>query len=365
MEMPIRKFLCLLLFLPWLTAFTHIPQGATQKILEESGQGQQLIFDRKYGEAQEHFHRLWREYPDSPLGTFGIMVLYNAIMFENYDFSLDKSFAQVSYSNETIVDKIAKNEDSSAWDNFLCGASAGLRAFYLIRQDKALAALGQANIADKCLSRAQAKDPKFKDVLLGQGMSLYWRSVFTQSFGKILPFFKDQRPEGINLMKQAVNESILAGDLSRVSLMFVYLNDHKNRDGLALANELVKKYPKNLIAQLHQGRFLLYTGQIKRALAIFQKIYQQDPKITVTWFFQGQAYQRLGQKEKAKAAYETFLKNHTNPAWQAYAHYNLGMIALQNHDEKAAMAHFKAGHNTYGHYKPNLNMILKLRKERT
>lgn len=355
----------ILALFPLLVAFKHIPQGASPEILKESQVGQQLIFDRKYGEAQEHFHELWRKYPDSPLGTFGVMVLYNAIMFENYDFSLDQAFGQVSRSNEAIVDKIVKNEQASAWDNFLCGASAGLRAFYLIRQDKALAAMGQANIADKCLERAQKLDPKFKDVLLGQGMSLYWRSVFTQSFSSILPFFKDQRPEGIQLMKRAVAQSILANDLSRVSLMFVYLNDRKYGEGLKLSNELVKKYPKNLIAKLHQGRFLLYRGNTKEAMAIFREVYQTDPKITVTWFFQGRGYQRMGQKEKAIAAYETFLKNHDNPAWQAYAHYNLGRIALQKKDRATAIKHFKAGHNAYGAYKPNLNMILKLRKDRT
>ncbi len=365
MGMKYQKAIGLLCLLPFLVAFKHIPQGATEGILKASEQGQQLIFDRNYGEAQKHFHRLWREYPDSPLGTFGVMVLYNAIMFENYDFSLDQAFAQASHSNELIVDKIVKNPESSAWDNFLCGASAGLRAFYLIRQDKALAALGQANIADKCLARAREQDPKFPDVLLGQGMSLFWRSVFTQSFGKILPFFKDQRPEGIAMMKQAVTESILAGDLSRVSLMFVYLNDRKNRAGLLLANELVQKYPKNLIAKLHQGRFLLATGQTRKSLDIFEQIYRQDPKITVTWFFQGQAYQRLGQKDKSKAAYETFLKHHRNPAWQAYAHYNLGMMALQAKDRKEAIKQFKAGHKAYGSYKPNLKMILQLREDRT
>lgn len=360
---PIYLSILLILTLPFLVAFKHIPQGATQEILTETNQGQRLIFERNYGKAQKMFNHLWHQYPNSPLGTFGLMALYNALMFENYDFSMDKAFAQVSYANEKIVDKIARDKDASAWDSFLCGASAGLRAFYYIRLDKPLKSMGQASIADKCLNRALKKDPQFKDSLLGTGMSLYWRSVFTQGFSKILPFFKDRRPEGIKLMQQAIQEGIIANELARVSLMFVYLNDRKYAQGLKIANRLLQKYPGNIIAKVHQGRFYLSLGKTKQALRVFDEVLKEDPKITVALFFKGRALVRLGKVQEAKAVFKEFLKSHQNPAWQAYAYYQLGHIALREKNRKQAFADFKAGNKAYGRYKPNLKMILKLRKE--
>lgn len=358
-----RRLSLILLAFFLLTGFTHIPQGANETILNEAKQGQELIFQGKYREAQKLFNQLWRKYPDSPLGTFGLMALYNAIMFENYDFSLDRDFDQVSYANEQIVDKIAKNPNSSAWDNFLCGASAGLRGFYYIRLDKALKAMGQANVADKCIERALEKDPKFKDPLLGKGMSLYWRSVFTQSFSNILPFFKDHRPEGLKLMQQAVNEGMIANELARVSLMFAYLNDRKNRQGQKLAQELLQKYPDNVIAKLHLGRFKLNLGKPREALALFDEILAKHPNITVALYFKGRALYRMGKRSQAQALFEEFITKHKNPAWLAYAHYQLGHLALAQKDRKKAFYHFKKGYRTYGDFKPNLKMILKLRKQ--
>ncbi|MDX1387071.1 MAG: tetratricopeptide repeat protein [bacterium] len=358
-----RRLLLLSVTFLLLTGFTHIPQGANETVLNEALQGQRLIFEGKYGDAQKLFNQLWRKYPNSPLGTFGLMALYNAIMFENYDFSLDKSFAQVSYANEQIVDKIAKNPQSSAWDNFLCGASAGLRGFYYIRLDKPLKAMGQARTADKCIERALKKDPQFKDPLLGKGMSLYWRSVFTQSFSNILPFFKDRRPEGLKLMQQAIAEGMIANELARVSLMFAYLNDRKNRQGQRLAQELLTNYPDNTIAKLHLGRFNLNLGKNKEALVLFDEVLTKNPEITVALYFKGRVFYRMGKRAEAKALFEEFIEKHKNPAWIAYAHYQLGHLALAQKDRKKAFYHFKKGHRTYGAFKPNLKMVLKLRNQ--
>ena len=359
---PYYSIFFLFLILPSLVGFRHIPQGASEAILNEAAQGQKLIFERRYPEAKSLFQKLAQKYPNSPLGTFGLMALYNAQMFENYDFSLEKDFEITSQTNEKIVDAIVKNKNSSAWNNFLCGASAGLRGFYYIRKDKALKAFGQAGTADKCLKRALEKDPKFLDVNLGLGMSQYWRSVFTQSF-KILPFFKDRRPEGIQLMKKAISEGSIANTLARAALMFVYLQDRKPRQGLNLAETLLKEFPMNIIAQLHKGRFLFAMAKRQDALNTFNAILQETPQITVALFFKGRILMLMGKQNQAKTVFETFLKSHPNPAWRAYTYYQLGIIALREKDPKQAMRYFKAGSREYGGYKPNLKRVLKMRRE--
>lgn len=352
----------ILLILPWLTGFKFVPQGANEEVLQEAATGQRLIFERKYAEAQKHFWALRHKYPDSPLGSFGEMALYNAMMFENFDFGLDKAFEQVSHANELIVEKIKNNKNATAWDLFLCGASSGLRGFYLIRRDHPLQAFGEANTADSCLEEALKKDPGFTDVYLGTGMSKYWKSVFFQRL-KIIPFIKDRRAEGIEEMKKAIAGGTIVGELGKASLMFVYLQDHQNRQGLAVADDILKDYPQNVIAKLHRGRFQLRLGQRKEALATFNEILQRDPKITVALYFKGIALASLGQNQEAEKALKEFVKVHPNPAWRAYGYYQLGHLALKRGDRKEAMDLFKKGFHTYGDYRPNLRMYQKLRKK--
>jgi tetratricopeptide (TPR) repeat protein len=355
-----RRIFILLFALPFLTAFKYIPQGASEEILQDADAGQRLIFERRYSEAQKYFWNLSHKYPNSPLGSFGEMALYNAMMFENYDFSLDKAFDQVSYANKQIVDKIVHDKDASAWELFLCGASSGLRGFYFIRKDQALKAFGEAGTADKCLARALEKDPQFVDSYLGTGMSKYWKSVFTQRF-RGLPFIKDRRSEGIAEMKKAITDGTIVGELGRASLMFVYLQDNQFQKGLEDAQVLLKDYPQNVIALFHLGRFQLSLGQTTQAIQTFEQLLKEDPKITVALYLKGRALMIQGKDQEAQAVLEQFVKVHPNPAWQAYGYYQLGQLALKRGDQKTALDYFKKGAHTYGDYKPNLEMYLKLR----
>ncbi|MFO1463766.1 MAG: tetratricopeptide repeat protein [bacterium] len=344
-----------------LGAFRHIPQGATEDILNQALAGQTLIFNRQYSQAEAHFDRLARQYPDSPLGSFGLMALYNAKMFENFDFSLDQTFDQEQRRNQVIVDKVAASKTSSAWDNFLCGASSGLRGFYYIRKDEYFKALGASNQAKKCLERALELDPEFVDVNLGLGLFNYWKSVFTSRI-RFLPFFKDRRKEGIEQINKAIAEGSVVNDLAIAALTFVYHEQNNGKLGLPLAQTLLDKYPANIIMKNLKGNFLSLIGQNQAAIQVLDEVLKESPETNVARYFKALAYYRAGDLAAAQANFEEFLANKPSPAWQAYAHYMLGHIALRNGQRDVAWKNFKAGENVYGKYAPNLKMILKMRR---
>lgn len=344
-----------------LSAFTHIPQGATEDILNQALAGQAMIFNRRYAEAKTLFSNLAQQYPDSALGSFGLMALYNSQMFENFDFSLDSTFVEEQRRNKIIVDKIAKNENSSAWEDFLCGASSGLRGFYYVRKDEYLKAMGESGQAKKCLERALQKDPAFADVYLGLGLYDYWKSVFTSRI-KFLPFFKDRRKEGIEEIQKAINESIVAGDLATAALTFVYHEQNNGAKGAPLAQVLIDKYPGNVMMRNMKGNFLSLIRKFPEAQATLDEVLKMAPEVNVARYFKGLAYYRAGDKKTAAATFQDFLDHNPPKAWQAYAHYMLGTIALQGGNREEAWKQFKAGENAYGHYAPNLKMILRMRR---
>ncbi|MGH7830411.1 MAG: tetratricopeptide repeat protein, partial [Candidatus Binatia bacterium] len=277
----------------WLifSGFKIIPQGADEATLQKAQAGQTLILNRQYAEAKKLFSDLMAQHPNSPLGSFGLMALYNAQMFENFDFSLDAAFEPIQRQNKELVDRIDKDKNASAWDNFLCGASSGLRGFYFIRKDSNLKALGEAKQARRCLERALEKDPRFMDVYLGLGLYDYWTGVFSTRF-KLFPIFKDRRKEGIAQMQKAVQEGAIANDLATVALLFVYQESRNGRQGLPLAATILQKYPHNVILLNMKGNFQSYLGQHEQARGTFDQVLKTDPAINVARYYKAMDYYR-------------------------------------------------------------------------
>ncbi len=356
-----KRFSLILLLIPFLSGFKQIPQGATETILQEAADGQTLIFSRQYPEAIQYFSSLEKKYPNSPLGTFGLMATYNTKMFENFDFTLDHDFEEVQKRNKILVDKIAGNKNASAWDQFLCGASSGLRGFYYIRKDKALKALGEANQAKGCLDRAIELDPKFVDPQMGLGLFAYWRSVFTNRF-KFLPFFKDRRKEGIEQIQKSIAEGTMVPDLATAALTFVYSESNNASSGLPLADKILGKYPTNIIMKNLKGNFLSMLRRYDESKKVLEAVLQEAPEINVARYYLGLNDYRAKKYPTAKTWFEQFLSHQPNPAWQAYAHYLLGEIALKEKNRDAAWKNYKAGYSAYEDYKPNLRRILQMRK---
>ncbi len=66
---------------------------------------------------------------------------------------------------------------------------------------------------------------------------------------------------------------------------------------------------------------------------------------------------------EAQKLLQKYLDTRPTPPWQAYAYYLLGHLALAENNRKEAFQYFRTGHRIYGNYKPNLQMLLKLREE--
>jgi len=332
--------------------------------LEKLGlQGRDLILARKYEEALAHFKKLEADYPDSTLGTFGQMAVWQSRMFENFDFQYDAQYQELSAKNKLIVDKVLKNPDSSAWDLFLAGASAGIRGFYMMRKDQVLRALGEANTARKALEKTLQKDPNFADVYLGLGMFDYWRSVFTSRF-KFLPFFTDKRAQGLAEVEKAMKEGRVVGSLAQASLAFCYYEGRQNGKAVALLLDLLKKYPDNVIFKNILGDVYASQRNFVEARKMFDAVLNKYPDINLPRFFEAKTYFMEGNYDEARKWYEAFLAHKPPPEWASYAVADLGRLDLKAGKEKEAFDRFKEALHLYGDNKSALQELKKLRDKR-
>lgn len=325
--------------------------------------GRELIFHRKYDEAIAYFKKLEQEDPNSVLGSFGQMAVWQSRMFENYDFRFDKEFQEVSERNKALVQKILDQKDASAWELFLSGASAGLRAFYLMRRDSPFKALGESSKSHKALERALEKDPSFKDVYLGLGMYDFWRSVFTNRI-KILPFFSDKRAEGLAQIEKSYREGRVVGALSAASMAFCFYEQRNAAKAIPYLQDILKSYPENVIAKNLLADFYILQARYPEAHALLDGMLKTTPEVITPKFMKGYAYYREGNYPEARRFYEDFLASHPSEAWISYALTDLGRIDLKEGKENDAYEKFKKAYRTYPDNSAPLKELNKLRGRR-
>jgi tetratricopeptide (TPR) repeat protein len=83
-------------------------------------------------------------------------------------------------------------------------------------------------------------------------------------------------------------------------------------EGIAMLMEVVKNDPKNLKANMSLGTFAIKSGQFDKAITRFNDIIAQKPSPDA-YFYLGTAYENLGKKEEAVAAYLNSKKLAANP----------------------------------------------------
>jgi len=356
----------LVFFLLFLFSASSFAQDSSSKpALSELEQkaviGRDLILHRRYIEAIDHFKKVSQENPNSPLGSFGQMAAWQVHMFENYDFRFDKEYEEVSKENERISDAVLKNNEASPFELFIVGAAAGMRGFYLMRKDQVWKGLTQANIARKALARARGIDPTYIDVNLGLGMYDYWRSVYTTRFS-FLPFFDDKRAQGLAMVSEVAKSGRVAGPLAEISLVFCYYEARDFAKTTGALQEMLKKYPENVILKNILGDMYSQQGNFSAAHQIFEKIKKENPDVIVAQFFDAKTYFREGKLPEARKDYDAFLATHPAPAWTAYALTDLGFIDLKEGKEDAAYENFKKAYRTYSDYPYPLYQLRKMRK---
>lgn len=91
---------------------------------------------------------------------------------------------------------------------------------------------------------------------------------------------------------------------AKTGLGVAYVSGTPNpMQGITLLLEVVKQDPKNAKANLNLGLFSIKSGQFDKAVNRFKTVIEVKPTPDV-WFYLASAYENLGQKGEAIAAYE-------------------------------------------------------------
>jgi len=266
-----------------------------------------LVYQRKYTEAKAAFEAAQQRFPGSALGPIGKVLVYQALMLENLDFSFEQQYEHAANQARQQLMQALEVRGNDAWENFILGGVLGIDAIHAMRKGNYLTALNRGIEAMKSVNRAKKLAPEFPDLLLGDGLYNYWRTVITRSV-KGLPDFADNRMLGIEQLQRVQEEGIFLGPAATFALTYTWLEEGALKRATASSLRNYRAYPDSVINNLMLGRLYMYRRNYTESLKYFKKVLQVAPKNRRVHYFLTRMYLRQKRLSEAEQHVNIYLK---------------------------------------------------------
>jgi tetratricopeptide (TPR) repeat protein len=207
------------------------------------------IINTDFEQALKLYQEEINQQPQDYRAYFYLAAALNSRMvhFENqdgqdqFDQAIDRTIDMIQQQlrSENLPDTVAL---SQYW--FYLGSAYGYRAYNQGRNGKWIAALSNGLKATDYLQQAIDADSTMYDAYLGLGTYKYWRRS-KLSFISWLPFFPDDREQGIRLIKKTANSDCLSRDLAKHQLVYILLDYGWNEEAIVYGRQLVADFPSS------------------------------------------------------------------------------------------------------------------------
>lgn len=206
-----------------------------------------------------------------PMAELCRATLYQAQMAAAESDSLRPTFLTAIERLKAAAEQFLAERGDSALAWYYLGQAAALKAVVDGRAGHRWSALRQGLSAGKLYSRAYRLDSSFHDLAMGLGSYRYWKSVRTKLLNWT-PFFKDEREDGLRLLRLAVDSSEISGDVARTSLIFALINERRYDEATALADSMRRKYPDGTTFLWALGEVYFKMGDFPKAAETYDAI---------------------------------------------------------------------------------------------
>ena len=328
----------------------------------ETQRGLEMLFMRDYSGTRAHFVELDKSFPGTGVASVVDVLVWQALMLENFDFKFDKQYWVSTKAARSELDEALKSSDAPGWEHFLYVGVSGIESIHTMRQGKYLGALQLAFEAMDHLQKSREYAPNYGDLALADGMYNYWRTVVTLN-SKMLPDFGDKRVEGIEQIRKVESEGVFLNAPATLSLAFTWMEEGELRRALNSCLKNRKAYPKNIVNNMMTGTTFLYMKKAELALPIFDEILVEDPNNMRVRYWRGRTFARMGELEKSAAEFNLYLgADYMESYHRSATHYRLGQVYGRLKDPSKAYAQYEAAVKVDGH--KNSKKALANMKER-
>jgi len=317
------------------------PLGVSRAEFAATQEGMDLIYQRRYLEALDHFEGMGFDFPDSPVGPIGRALAHQSAMFENYDFSRERAYQTEVAEFQARLAPAQRSSRTPEWISFLNGVYLGVDAMYDVRKKRYVRAFDKAWDALEEMKRVQRGAPDFPDIQLALGIYNYWRTVLTESI-KALPRFGDHRAEGLAQLRTAKEQGLLAGVPASFALTFSLIEGGNTTAAINEAKATGAEYPNSVLNQMILAQAYRKAKRFDESLAVLNTLLKRTPEVERTWFAIAEVhYSSRKNNDAARAAYKRYLNSDPVPAYAAYTFYRMGQLEARIRNYEAAISFYE------------------------
>jgi len=237
----IRPVLCALLAAAFQTAAQPSPPATMHDLLLD---GIDRTLKQDYPAAKSVFREVIARYPESPAGYLYLAGTVQA-EFSDYEDGFEKQlFDSLLAQGESLADRLTESKDSADWGYYFAGTALSYRAFSESERGNWPSVIIDGMNSAKMFERCLEMNPAFYDAMSGLGTYYYWRSKKTE-FLSWLPFVRDRKKDGIDLLTKAADHATYERFLAMNSLSLVLTEEGRYDEALQYIRKGLAQYPDN------------------------------------------------------------------------------------------------------------------------
>ncbi|MBW2116944.1 MAG: tetratricopeptide repeat protein [Deltaproteobacteria bacterium] len=212
--------------------------------------GIHLLYDERFGDAENVFLKIIAEFPQKPDGYFYMaMVSWSRLASGFWSPEVVNEFKK--RIDRTVYVARRRIEDSNkpdSYDYFFLGGALGFKGRFELMKGNWLSSFFLAKDAIEALKTCLDMDPDNKDVMLGIGTFDYYTAHLSGvlKFLTYLLLHKGNKEEGLRKLQIAADEATYSVTEAKSMLLHIYLFVEQDfSKALDLAESLSKKYDMN------------------------------------------------------------------------------------------------------------------------
>ena len=266
-----------------------------------------LVHQEKFDEAFSLFDSTIALAPEKPAGYFFKAAAYANLASDYRNLTYSDTF--FTYIDEAIeIGKALKESGKAASEDvFLYGGAVGFRGIYKSYYGDWFGAFKDGLRGKSLLEEARRMDSTNYDTYYGLGVYDYWRSAKTKMFWW-LPFFSDNRKEGIDQILTAIEKGKLVKTEAKYALLRIYENEKDYQAVIDLWETYLKDInPDDPFSLYYLGRAMAKLQKYDEAVDVFNRLldiymrspyYDQGAELDV-YYNLGVFYYEWGKNEQA------------------------------------------------------------------
>jgi hypothetical protein len=232
------------------------------------------IYNDRFGSARRTIDSLALSTNCRPLTFLFETILYQSIMMGEESDTLEAEFYASLDSLQSCAETMLENGQDSVLAYYYLGHQFAFRSLYKGRAGHTWSAIKTGLKARNAYSDGYKLDSTFHDIGLGLGSYRYWKSVKTKAINWT-PLFKNEKKNGIELLRLAADSSEISRDAATTSLIWIYINEKRYGEAIRLAGEMRHKYPAGLTFLWALGEAYFKLGDCHQAVLIYADLFSR------------------------------------------------------------------------------------------